>query len=280
MVDAEKQRRLFSMDDMVVVAAGGAGAIGSALARGTAQFGAKVAIADVSEQAAGETAAGIAADTGAAALGVALDVRDADSVARALACVEQQLGPVDVLINAVGTQSDQPAEEYALADWDRVMDLNLRGAFLHVSADTLGSMGAIIAGILIWTRGWNLADPVVSVVVGALVLYSSWKLVSESVDVLLEATPGHLDIDRILQDMGRVRGVVSVHDLHVWSISTRTQAMSCHAVMKKGEDAGIILQELSRLMREKYGIEHTTIQMEPEGWRLHGGDTLVHLSDP
>ena len=82
MVDAEKQRRLFSMDDMVVVAAGGAGAIGSALARGTAQFGAKVAIADVSEQAAGETAAGIAADTGAAALGVALDVRDADSVAR------------------------------------------------------------------------------------------------------------------------------------------------------------------------------------------------------
>ena len=130
MVDAEKQRRLFSMDDMVVVAAGGAGAIGSALARGTAQFGAKVAIADVSEQAAGETAAGIAADTGAAALGVALDVRDADSVARALACVEQQLGPVDVLINAVGTQSDQPAEEYALADWDRVMDLNLRGAFV------------------------------------------------------------------------------------------------------------------------------------------------------
>ena len=168
----------------------------------------------------------------------------------------------------------------ALLFGSRKESLNLRGAFLHVSADTLGSMGAIIAGILIWTRGWNLADPVVSVVVGALVLYSSWKLVSESVDVLLEATPGHLDIDRILQDMGRVRGVVSVHDLHVWSISTRTQAMSCHAVMKKGEDAGIILQELSRLMREKYGIEHTTIQMEPEGWRLHGGDTLVHLSDP
>jgi cobalt-zinc-cadmium efflux system protein len=168
----------------------------------------------------------------------------------------------------------------ALLFRSRKESLNLRGAFLHVSADTLGSIGAIVAGILIWAKGWFLADPVVSVIVGSLVLYSSWKLVSESVDVLLEATPSHLDIPRILGDIGSVRGVVSVHDLHVWAISTRTSAMSCHVVMRGGDDAGAVLRELSRLMSEKYGIEHTTIQIEPEGWRSPRQDTLVNLSEP
>jgi cobalt-zinc-cadmium efflux system protein len=168
----------------------------------------------------------------------------------------------------------------ALLFRSRKESLNLRGAFLHVSADTLGSIGAIAAGVLIWTKGWFLADPVVSVVVGSLVLYSSWKLVSESVDILLEATPAHLDIPRILEDIGAVQGVVSVHDLHVWAISTRTSAMSCHVVIKEDETAGAVLRELSRLMSEKYGIEHTTIQIEPEGWRSHRGNALVNLTEP
>jgi cobalt-zinc-cadmium efflux system protein len=168
----------------------------------------------------------------------------------------------------------------ALLFRSRKESLNLRGAFLHVSADTLGSIGAIAAGVLIWTKGWFLADPVVSVVVGSLVLYSSWKLVSESVDILLEATPAHLDIPRILEAIGAVQGVVSVHDLHVWAISTRTSAMSCHVVIKEDETAGAVLRELSRLMSEKYGIEHTTIQIEPEGWRSHRGNALVNLTEP
>jgi cobalt-zinc-cadmium efflux system protein len=167
----------------------------------------------------------------------------------------------------------------ALLFRSRQESLNLRGAFLHVSADALGSIGAIIAGILIWARQWYLADPAVSVIVGTLVLYSSWKLVSESVGVLLEATPAHLDIAKILKDIGAVQGVVSVHDLHVWSISTRIAAMSCHVVVRDGEDAGTVLRELSRMMRETYGIEHTTIQTEPEGWKPHNGNTLITLSD-
>jgi cobalt-zinc-cadmium efflux system protein len=144
--------------------------------------------------------------------------------------------------------------------------LNLRGAFLHVLMDTLGSIGAILAGLLIWWRQMFLADTIVSVIVGTLVLYSSYKLVSESVDILLEATPRHLEISSILKDLGSVRGVVSIHDLHVWSISTRMYAMSCHVVLKEGEDSGSVLSELSRLMRDKYGVRHTTIQIEPEGW--------------
>jgi len=152
-------------------------------------------------------------------------------------------------------------------------NLNLRGAFLHVLGDALGSLGAIIAGLLILFRQWYLADPIVSTLVGALVLYSSWELVTESVDVLLEGTPRHLNVSSILTDLGGVSGVVSVHDLHVWSITSGIIAMSCHLVLKKDEDAGHVLAESSRLMREKYGIEHTTIQIEFQN--QHPGDRAV-----
>lgn len=150
-------------------------------------------------------------------------------------------------------------------------NLNLRGAFLHVLADTLGSIGAILAAVLMMVRRWYLADPVVSVIVGGLVLYSSWELVTESVDVLLEGTPRHLKISHILSDLGSVRGVVSVHDLHVWSIASGMTAMSCHLVMKTNEDANLALAESNHLMREKYGIGHSTIQIEFENWTARPG---------
>jgi cobalt-zinc-cadmium efflux system protein len=149
-------------------------------------------------------------------------------------------------------------------------NLNLRGAFLHVLGDTLGSIGAIVAGFLMMLRRWYLADPIVSAIVGALVLYSSWELVSESVDILLEGTPRRLKISQILSDLGTMSGVVSVHDLHVWSITSDMTAMSCHVVLRQKEDAGAALSKLSSLMREKYGIEHTTIQIEFENWSHHG----------
>jgi cobalt-zinc-cadmium efflux system protein len=159
----------------------------------------------------------------------------------------------------------------------RKENLNLRGAFLHVLGDTLGSVGAILAGILIMVRDWRLADPLVSAVVGCLVLYSSWELVAESVDILLEGTPRHLKISQILKDLGGVSGVVSVHDLHVWSIASGMTAMSCHIVMKTDEDSHRVLAESSLLMREKYRIGHTTIQLEFENWDAHPGDTILEL---
>jgi cobalt-zinc-cadmium efflux system protein len=149
---------------------------------------------------------------------------------------------------------------------DRKENLNLRGAFLHVLGDTLGSIGAILAGIVILVWQWRLADPIVSVAVGGLVLFSSYELVKESVDILLEATPRHLKISQILSDLGSVKNVVSVHDLHVWSITSEVPAMSCHVVLKSSGDAVAALAVLSRMMREKYGIEHTTIQIEFENW--------------
>jgi cobalt-zinc-cadmium efflux system protein len=152
-------------------------------------------------------------------------------------------------------------------------NLNLRGAFLHVMGDTLGSVGAIIAGVLMMIRQWYVADPIVSAIVGALVLYSAWELVAESVDVLLEGTPRHLNVSSILSDLGKLKGVLSVHDLHVWSITSEMTAMSCHVVLKPDEDAGRVLAASSRLMQDKYGIEHTTIQIEVKN--LHPGDMVI-----
>lgn len=145
-------------------------------------------------------------------------------------------------------------------------NLNIRGAFLHVMGDTLGSLGAIAAGIAMVVSQWYMADPIVSVIVAVLVLYSSWQLVRESVDVLLEGTPSHLNISNILADLGSISGVVSVHDLHVWSITSGMPALSCHVVARHGEDPSAVLAALSRLMKEKYHIEHTTIQIEMESW--------------
>jgi cobalt-zinc-cadmium efflux system protein len=124
-------------------------------------------------------------------------------------------------------------------------------------------------------RQWYLADPIVSTIVGALVVYGAWRLVDESVDILLEGTPRHLNASKIREDLNGMNGVVSVHDLHIWSIASEITAMSCHLILKANEDANRALSEASRLMREKYGIEHTTIQMEFDDWadspQLHHG---------
>jgi cobalt-zinc-cadmium efflux system protein len=151
--------------------------------------------------------------------------------------------------------------------------LNLRGAFLHVVGDTLGSLGAIVAGIAMVGWQYYLADPIASVLVSVIVLYGAWRLVRESVDVLIEATPPHLNIASILADLGAVPGVASVHDLHVWSITSGLPAMSCHVVLRAGVDSLEALRALSGIMRRKYSVDHTTIQIEVE----QEGAAVVHV---
>ena len=144
--------------------------------------------------------------------------------------------------------------------------LNVRGAFLHVLGDALGSVGAMVAGTAMVLWQWYLADPLVSTLVSLLIMFSSWQLLRDSVDVLLEGTPRHLNVASILADLGCAEGVLSVHDLHVWSITSGMPAMSCHVVLRSDADASIALPSLNKAMREKHGIEHTTIQIEKEGW--------------
>lgn len=147
---------------------------------------------------------------------------------------------------------------------ERERSLNLHGALLHVIGDLLGSVGVVLAGIIIWATGWVQADPVVSLVIGALILVSSWRLVREAVHILLEGVPRGLDVEALLTSLQTLDGVSSVHDLHVWTITSGYPALSAHVVCKHGADREMVLAHVNRMLREQYGILHTTIQLEPE----------------
>ena len=141
-------------------------------------------------------------------------------------------------------------------------NLNLRGAFLHIVGDAVSSVGAIAAGILMWWGGWYWADPWASVLVGLLILYNSWGLVRDSVDILLEGTPSHINLEQVQSGLATVHGVLSIHDLHIWTLTSGVHALSCHAIISGTTDHANILNELSQLIREQYQIKHTTIQIE------------------
>lgn len=151
--------------------------------------------------------------------------------------------------------------------------LNERGAWLHVLGDALGSVGAIAGGLLVWWKGWYWADPAVSVLIGILVVVSSWALLKETVAVLMEGAPGHIDVDEVRTAIREVPGVAGVHDLHVWSITSGMVSLSVHVTAAGDADAAIVpglrrdlLRVITRTLRERFGIDHTTIQLEPEGF--------------
>ena len=141
--------------------------------------------------------------------------------------------------------------------------LNQRGAYLHVIGDLLGSIGALLAGAIVLTTGWTLADPLISVLIGGLVLVSAWRLVKESTDVLLEATPRHIALADVHERIVSVPGVESVHDLHLWTVTSGVVAMSGHLVVKNPTDNQPVLEAVQDRMRA-LGIHHVTVQMEKE----------------
>ena len=142
-------------------------------------------------------------------------------------------------------------------------NLNIKGAFLHIVGDLLGSLGAILAGFLIWRFQIYVADPIISFVIAGLVLYSSINLTNSAVQVLMEASPGHLDADEIKSAIKEVENVVDVHDLHIWSIGSKQVSFSVH-IVAKSEYSYQILSEVSCILGEKFNIHHATIQIEPE----------------
>jgi len=151
-----------------------------------------------------------------------------------------------------------------ILDAGKSSNLNIRGAWLHVLGDLLGSVGAIAAGVLIWAFRWDWADPVASVIIGALVLYSSWQLLREAVAVLLEGAPGHIDVDEVRDCIAGINGVLAVHDLHVWTIASGMVSLSCHVVAGGDPAPPALLKSMNRLLDERFHIHHTTIQIEPE----------------
>ena len=141
--------------------------------------------------------------------------------------------------------------------------LNVRGAFFHVLMDAVGSVGAILASIAILAGGYNVADPMISTFVAVLILWSSWILIRDAVDILLEGTPSHINIVSLREQLGNVDGVESVHDLHVWTLTSGVLAMSCHVVVRSEKfDRTALLTRVNGVAREGFRIDHTTIQIE------------------
>ncbi len=140
--------------------------------------------------------------------------------------------------------------------------LNVQGALAHVIGDALGSVGTLLGGAIIWWTGWYQADSLVSLLIAALVLRSAWLLVTMSVDILMLGCPVHLDPEDVLGEISHAAGVSSAHDLHIWTVTSRMFALSCHIVVADGADPHLVLEALRRRLSEQYGIEHVTIQVE------------------
>jgi len=167
----------------------------------------------------------------------------------------------EVTLIAVGGLAVNAVSAFVLHSASRE-NLNIRGAFLHVIGDALGSVGAVVAGALIWQWGWVLADPLISVAMCLLIIYSSWQLIRESVNILLEGTPSHIDIRAVVDAMHAVAGVSDVHDLHVWTISSGKHALSAHVTIDSNVAHRTALEALQAKLRSGFNIGHVTIQIE------------------
>jgi cobalt-zinc-cadmium efflux system protein len=145
---------------------------------------------------------------------------------------------------------------------DTEHNLNVRSAFLHVLGDMLGSVGAIAAGLLIYFFNWNLADPIASVMVAILIVISGWRVTKDSIHILMEGSPKGIDTEVVKNSLAAAPGVIEVHDLHVWCITSGFTALSCHVVVGNEVNRDTILLRLSAYLEEEFGIHHSTIQVE------------------
>ncbi len=152
--------------------------------------------------------------------------------------------------------------------------LNVQGALRHVLADLAGSVGAIAASVVIITTGWVYADPLISVLIGLLVLGSSWRLLRDSVNVLLEQAPRGLDAEEVGTSMVGVPGVEEVHDLHVWTITSGFPALAAHVLVGRNQDCHARRRDLEKLLANDFGIEHTTLQVDHVGDHAAEGPLL------
>lgn len=158
----------------------------------------------------------------------------------------------------------------AISVWlrrDAKKDLNVRSAYMHMVGDAIAALGVVAAGVVVAFTGALVADPVVSILIGFLILASSWGILKESVDVLLEAIPAGMNITEVEQAIAGVHGVLAVHDLHVWTIGSGMVCCSCHVMVneqsvRSGEN---VLRGVTEKLRSNFGIDHTTIQVEVEG---------------
>lgn len=181
--------------------------------------------------------------------------------------------PVDLGPMAIVTAIGLAANLVALKVLHRRESLNVRGAFLHVFGDMLSSVGVLVGAAIMWATGWFQVDAVISVAISLVIVLGAYRLVRDAVDVLLEAVPAHVDLAAVKELMSKIPGVVAVHDLHVWTISSDIYALSAHLVvldpMACNNDE--ILSSVKHELYDQFGIDHTTIQIESETY-AHVGE--------
>jgi cobalt-zinc-cadmium efflux system protein len=145
---------------------------------------------------------------------------------------------------------------------DHAHDLNMRGAWLHVMGDALGSVMAIVAGVLILAYNWVWADAVGSFLISLIIIFGAWRLIRDSVNVLLEGTPSHINLTAVEETIRETDSVEDVHDLHVWTITSGMEALSVHVVHRETIPQTRLLNKIRERLHDKFGIDHLTIQLE------------------
>jgi len=195
-----------------------------------------------------------------------------EAIGRMAAPPEVSGGPM-MAIAAVGLLANLASAWALTRQGDVKGNVNMRSAYLHVLGDALGSVGAIVAGVLMLAFGWYIADPIISIVVSVLILRSAWLVISQTVHVLMEGTPAGIDHGEVRSALLTLPGVRDVHDLHIWTITSGLDSFSCHIVVEDGVPCQDVLQRAISLIEDRFGINHATIQVESSAIR-HGEITV------
>jgi cobalt-zinc-cadmium efflux system protein len=143
-------------------------------------------------------------------------------------------------------------------------NVNLEGVLRHSAADALGSLGVIVAAVIVLATGWDQADPIVSILIGVLILLGSWRLVREPFNVLMESAPEGIDVQEVGTAMCSVPGVREVHDLHVWTVTSGFPALAAHIRSEPSDSADEVRERVEAVLHERFGLDHTTLQVVPE----------------
>lgn len=167
-----------------------------------------------------------------------------------------------MVIACIGLLANLASAWFLMRKSDVKGNLNVRSAYLHVLGDALGSVGAIIAGLLMMLFSWYIADPIISVVVALLILKSAWGVIKSTVHILMEGTPPTIQVEEVKAALEAIEGVKDVHDLHVWTITSGLDSLTCHMLIDDEADSQSILQQAVRRLEERFKLQHTTIQIE------------------
>jgi cobalt-zinc-cadmium efflux system protein len=180
------------------------------------------------------------------------------------------IASLGLLVNLLGMYVLMPAREHGI---------NLRSAFIHLLSDSFASFAAVVAGLAIWWQGWYWFDPVAGIVVGVMIVISSWQLVWEATEILMESTPRHIDLDEVAKALEAHPEVKKVHDMHIWTIASGIFAASVHVAVDSPPDRDCLTWEIEEILRQRFGLEHNTIQVEGPGFHDPQVCPLIRLKE-